>query len=103
VHAWRTTDFPEGAPDSRVEVLFSSAPGGTRLTLVHAQIPSGQEADYQAGWSAFYFQPMRKYFQGASQPRAAKRRRSAQGKKKKRAPTRRPLAKRATAKRQRKG
>ncbi len=73
VHAWRTTDFPAGAPDSRVEVLFEKARGGTRLTLVHAQIPSGQEGDYQAGWSAFYFRPMKKYFQTATRPQAAKK------------------------------
>jgi uncharacterized protein YndB with AHSA1/START domain len=72
VHAWRTTDFPEAAPDSRVEVLFEAARGGTLLTLTHAQIPPGQEADYQAGWSDFYFRPMKKYFQ-ASRPGRAKR------------------------------
>ncbi len=75
VHAWRTTDFPAGAPDSRVEVLFEAARGGTRLTVVHAQIPSGQEGDYQAGWSAFYFRPMKKYFQSAAKSAPAKRRR----------------------------
>jgi uncharacterized protein YndB with AHSA1/START domain len=73
VHAWRTTDFPTGAPDSRVEVLLEPARGGTLLTLVHAQIPAGQEADYQAGWTAFYFRPMKKYFQGAAKPRRAPR------------------------------
>jgi uncharacterized protein YndB with AHSA1/START domain len=73
VHAWRTTDFPMGAPDSRVEVLFAPKRGGTLLTLVHAQIPVGQEADYQASWAAFYFRPMKKYFQTAAKPRRAKR------------------------------
>jgi uncharacterized protein YndB with AHSA1/START domain len=73
VHAWRTTDFPMGAPDSRVEVLLAPKGGGTLLTLVHAQIPVGQEADYQAGWAAFYFQPMKKYFQTAAKPKRAKR------------------------------
>jgi uncharacterized protein YndB with AHSA1/START domain len=74
VQAWRTTDFPPGVPDSRVEVLLAPARGGTRLTLVHAQIPAGQEADYESGWSAFYFRPMKKYFaQGAPKPKPAKR------------------------------
>lgn len=77
VHAWRTTDFPAAAPDSRVEVFFEAARGGTRLTVVHAQIPTGQEADYQAGWSDFYFRPMKKYFQTATRPRAAPRNRTA--------------------------
>jgi uncharacterized protein YndB with AHSA1/START domain len=73
VHAWRTTDFPPGVPDSRVEVLLAPARGGTRLTLVHAQIPPGQEADYESGWSAFYFRPMKKYFgHVAAKPKPAK-------------------------------
>ncbi len=73
VHAWRTTDFPMGAPDSRVEVLLEATRGGTLLTLVHAHIPAGQEADYQAGWADFYFRPMKKYFQTATRPIRAKR------------------------------
>jgi uncharacterized protein YndB with AHSA1/START domain len=72
VHAWRTTDFPPAAPDSRVEVLLEPTRGGTLLTVVHAQIPPGQETDYQAGWSAFYFRPMKKYFQATRRPRPSK-------------------------------
>jgi activator of HSP90 ATPase len=70
VHAWRTTDFPMGSPDSRVEVLLEPARGGTLLTVVHAQIPAGQEVDYQSAWTDFYFRPMKKYFQAAAKPRA---------------------------------
>ncbi|MGO9830563.1 MAG: SRPBCC domain-containing protein [Myxococcaceae bacterium] len=90
VHAWRTTDFPDGAPDSRVEVLLEAARGGTRLTLVHAHIPSAQEADYRAGWSAFYFRPMKKYFQTAARPRPAKASRAGKAKKKTAASRRAP-------------
>ena len=98
VHAWRTTDFPAGAPDSRVEVLFEAARGGTRLTVVHAQIPSGQEGDYQAGWSAFYFRPMKKYFQTAAKSAPAKPKARA---KPKRAPVGRRPAKRPVRKKAR--
>ena len=59
VHAWRTTDFPMGAPD------------------------------YQAGWTAFYFRPMKKYFQMAARPTATKRK----------ATSRRPKVKAKAAKR----
>jgi uncharacterized protein YndB with AHSA1/START domain len=88
VHAWRTTDFPEAAPDSRVEVLLEATRGGTLLTVVHAQIPAGQEVDYQASWSDFYFRPMKKYFQAAGRPRPSKR-----------AASRRPKAKASSVKR----
>ncbi len=62
VQAWRSTDFPEGAPDSRLEILLEAAPGGTRLTLIHSGLPEGTEADYQQGWIDFYFTPMAEYF-----------------------------------------
>ncbi|MGO9767229.1 MAG: SRPBCC domain-containing protein [Myxococcaceae bacterium] len=100
VHAWRTTDFPDGAPDSRVEVLLEPARGGTRLTLVHAHIPSAQEADYRAGWSAFYFRPMKKYFHAAARPRPAKAT-GARKAKKKSAASRRRAPKRSVSKKSR--
>jgi len=62
VQSWRTTEFPEGAPDSRLEVLLDAAPGGTRLVLRHSEIPEGQGASYEEGWVEHYFEPMEKYF-----------------------------------------
>jgi len=62
VQSWRTTDFPPGAADSRLEILFEKANGGTRLTLIHSQIPGGQAEEYKKGWNDHYFTPMKKYF-----------------------------------------
>jgi uncharacterized protein YndB with AHSA1/START domain len=62
VQAWRTTDFSPDEPDSRLEVLLEEAKGGTRVTLRHTEIPSGQGAGYRKGWIEFYFQPMKEYF-----------------------------------------
>ncbi|MBI3738777.1 MAG: SRPBCC domain-containing protein [Chloroflexi bacterium] len=62
VQAWRTTEFPEDSPDSRVEVLLEAAKGGTKLTLKHTNIPEGQADSYKKGWEEFYFEPMKKYF-----------------------------------------
>ncbi len=62
IQAWRTTDFPSSSPDSRLEVLFEPASGGTRLTLIHTEIPDGQAEDYRQGWEDFYFTPMTDYF-----------------------------------------
>ncbi|HYV43313.1 MAG TPA: SRPBCC domain-containing protein [Myxococcaceae bacterium] len=62
VQSWRTTEFPEGAPDSRLEVLLRAAPAGTRLVLRHSEIPEGQGASYEEGWVEHYFEPMEKYF-----------------------------------------
>lgn len=64
VQAWRTTEFPEGSPDSRLEIRLEPDGSGTRLTLVHSDIPDGQGAGYEEGWKENYFIPMQAYFSG---------------------------------------
>lgn len=61
VQTWRTTDFPDDAPDSRLEVLLEGVEGGTKVTLSHTGIPDGQAKDYEQGWRDFYFEPMKEY------------------------------------------
>lgn len=65
VQAWRTTEFPDGAPDSRVEVLLEPQGDGTAITLKHSDIPDGQGASYESGWVEHYFDPMTEYFGSA--------------------------------------
>jgi len=62
VQAWRTTDFPEGSSDSRVEILLEAVKNGTKITINHSNIPEGQADDYKQGWNDFYFKPMKDYF-----------------------------------------
>jgi activator of HSP90 ATPase len=62
VQAWRTSEFPEGSSDSRVEILLEEDPNGTKITLTHTDIPEGQGEGYKQGWEDFYFTPMRAYF-----------------------------------------
>lgn len=62
VQAWRTSEFPEDAPDSRVEILFDEVKGGTKLTLIHSDMPEDQVESYKQGWEDFYFKPMKEYF-----------------------------------------
>ncbi|NJC96291.1 MAG: hypothetical protein C3F07_07035 [Anaerolineales bacterium] len=64
VQAWRTSEFPDEAPDSRLEVLLEETGNGTRLTLTHTDMPEGQVDSYRQGWEDFYFKPMREYFGG---------------------------------------
>lgn len=61
VQAWRTDEFPEGAADSRVEILFEALAHGTRLTLCHSDIPAGQGARYRQGWDDYYLEPLREW------------------------------------------
>jgi uncharacterized protein YndB with AHSA1/START domain len=65
VQAWRTSEFPEGAPDSRLEVRLAPEADGTRVTLVHSNIPEGQGQSYKDGWYEHYLDPMTKYFDSA--------------------------------------
>lgn len=62
VQHWRTKDFPDGSPDSRLELLFEKHNSGTKLTIIHDQLPSGEEKKYEKKWKENYFKPMRKYF-----------------------------------------
>jgi activator of HSP90 ATPase len=62
VQAWRTSEFPDGAPDSRLEVDLEEVSGGTRITLKHSNMPPGQDDSYRQGWEDFYFKPMKEYF-----------------------------------------
>jgi activator of HSP90 ATPase len=67
VQSWRTTEFPEGSQDSRLEILLAAVDGGTRITLLHSDIPDGQAEMYSEGWEDYYFRPMRAYFEGAGE------------------------------------
>jgi len=62
LQAWRTSEFPEASPDSNLEVLLEEVVGGTRITLIHTDMPEDQVDAYRQGWGDFYFKPMRQYF-----------------------------------------
>ncbi len=64
VQSWRTTEFAEDAPDSRLEVHLEAEGRGTRLTLRHTDLPPGEAATYRQGWKEFYFDPMKRHFFG---------------------------------------
>ena len=61
LQSWRTSNFKDDDPDSRIEILFDEEGEHTRLTLIHTDIPEGQP-DYEQGWHDHYFNPMRDYF-----------------------------------------
>jgi len=62
VQSWRTTEFPDDSPDSQLEILLEEAKNGTKITLVHTNIPDGQAEEYKQGWIDYYFEPMKEYF-----------------------------------------
>jgi activator of HSP90 ATPase len=65
IQLWRTTEFPEGSPDSRVEIQLEPEDDDiTRVTFKHTNIPDGQGENYKQGWIDYYFTPMKKHFGG---------------------------------------
>lgn len=62
VQAWRTSEFPDDAEDSRIEILLKPVASGTTITLHHTNIPDGQGMIYKEGWKEHYFEPMSVYF-----------------------------------------
>ncbi|MCB9231221.1 MAG: SRPBCC domain-containing protein [Bacteroidia bacterium] len=64
VQAWRTSEFPETSEDSRLEILLDETEEGTRITLVHTEIPEGLGERFETGWVDHYFMPMAEYYEG---------------------------------------
>jgi activator of HSP90 ATPase len=62
VQEWTSTDFPEDAPPSRLELTFREVPKGTEIVMVHSNVPKDQEADTAEGWTEFYWEPLKEYF-----------------------------------------
>ncbi len=65
VQSWRTTEFPDDSPDSRLEIALEAVEDGTKITLSHTEIPDGQSRSYYTGWEDYYFKPMMEYFSKA--------------------------------------
>lgn len=64
VQLWRTNEFAENSPDSKLEILLEDNPGGgTKFTLLHWELPEGDKEKYKKGWEDFYLVPMKKYFE----------------------------------------
>ena len=62
VQEWKTTEWPEDYPPSRLELTFKEKDGATDLTMVHSGVPSDQADDIAQGWIDFYWEPLKEYF-----------------------------------------
>jgi len=63
VQSWRTFEFNEDDPDSRLEITLEPVGEQTRLTLRHMELPP-HGGQYEQGWVESYFEPMQEYFAG---------------------------------------
>ena len=65
VQSWRTSEFPAGAPDSRLEIELDRTRdqlAGITVIIKHSDVPDGQGDSLKRGWSESYFEPMKRYF-----------------------------------------
>ena len=62
VQAWRTSEIPDEAPDSRLEILLEKVSNGTKITLTHTGLPPGSASSYKQGRTDFYIIPMNMHF-----------------------------------------
>lgn len=63
VQEWTTSEWPEGAPPSVLTITFKAVKEGTRLTMVHSNVPEEQSNDYAAGWKEHYWTKLESYFE----------------------------------------
>ena len=65
VQSWRATSYADSDGDSQIEVTLEPVDGGTKVTLVHTNVPADQTSR-EPGWVTHYFEPMKKHFGQAS-------------------------------------
>ncbi len=69
VQDWSTTEWPDDAPASRLELTLKRVERGTELRMVHSNVPASQADSYRQGWIDYYWKPLKAYFrQRARQP-----------------------------------
>ena len=62
VQTWRTTDFTEEDIDSTLEIVFENVEKGTKVSIIHTDLPKNTGTTYKKGWRDHYFKPMKEYF-----------------------------------------
>ena len=74
LQTWRTTEWPEGCADSRLEIRLEPVGAGTRLTMIHSEVPTTRAQRLTEGWRAFYWGPLRRYLAKTDSSRRPRRR-----------------------------
>ena len=64
VQDWKTSEWPEGYPPSRLEITLAAKKNGTQLTMNQSRVPAEQVEKYRGGWVESYWDPLKEYFSG---------------------------------------
>jgi activator of HSP90 ATPase len=66
VQAWRSSAFKKSDADSILILTFSKTPSGTRVDLVHVNVPEQDHKGVTEGWKKYYWDPWRAYLAKSS-------------------------------------
>ena len=61
VQAWRSSAFKKTDADSILVITFSKVSSGTRVDLVHVNVPEHDHKGVTEGWNKYYWEPWRTY------------------------------------------
>jgi activator of HSP90 ATPase len=64
VQAWRSTQFKTGDPDSILILTFNKVAGGTRIDMVHVNVPAHDHRGVTKGWPKYYWTPWKSHLAG---------------------------------------
>jgi activator of HSP90 ATPase len=59
---WKTTDWPEGYPPSKLELILKKTEEGTELTMIQSDVPAKKKKELAGGWLEFYWNPLKQFF-----------------------------------------
>jgi activator of HSP90 ATPase len=65
VMEWKTTEWPEEYPVSKVELQLEKKGKGTELMMTHTDVPAEQAENYRQGWIDFYWKPLKEHFESS--------------------------------------
>lgn len=61
-YTWKTTDWDESTPASKVYFRLEPVEHGTEVYVDHVELPSQKEADdHKNGWKEYFFNPIGEY------------------------------------------
>jgi activator of HSP90 ATPase len=61
VQTWRSSAFKKSDADSILVLTFSKRQSGTRVDLVHVNVPQQDHQGVTEGWEKYYWEPWRAY------------------------------------------
>ena len=63
---WGGKDFRKNDPDSILVLTFNKIRNGTRLDLVHINVPDHKHQGIKSGWNQYYWKPWKTYLKRRS-------------------------------------